>query len=459
MSNTTAFAEYESRKARLAEQILRSGGIRLDKKTSNLFRRRTATRENLLSVHDFNHVLSINKEEGWADVEGMTTYEEFVKETLKYGFMPAVVPQLKTITVGGAVSGVGIEATSFRYGLVHETVLEVEILLADGATIVCNSRHNADLFYGFPNSYGTFGYALRLRMKLIPVKPFVKIEHTHFDDTRSYFSALEKVCRAARHDFVDGTIFGADEMYITTGTFVDTAPNCSDYTYMDIYYKSIRTKNIDYLSAHDFIWRWDTDWFWCSDAFGAQRPLIRKIFGKKRLNSATYWKISNVAQRHPFIVSMANRFVRKENVIQDVDIPIENAPRFAEFFLRDIGITPIWICPIGAYQTSATSPSSISSSSSSGSRYPLYPINPTKLYINFGFWSTVTSDKEPGHYNRLVEQKVSELGGIKGLYSDSFYTREDFWKIYGKQAYDVLKQKYDPQGKLKELYEKCVERK
>ena len=36
--------------------------------------------------------------------------------------MPAVVPQLKSITLGGAVAGVGIEATSFRYGLVHDTI-------------------------------------------------------------------------------------------------------------------------------------------------------------------------------------------------------------------------------------------------------------------------------------------------------------------------------------------------
>jgi FAD/FMN-containing dehydrogenase len=119
--------DYESRKARLSEQMRRAGGVRLGKKTSNLFRARAAAaRQDELSVRDFSHVLSVNIKEGWADVEGMTTYEKFVDETLNYGLMPAVVPQLKTITVGGAVAGVGIEATSFRYGLVHETVLEMD---------------------------------------------------------------------------------------------------------------------------------------------------------------------------------------------------------------------------------------------------------------------------------------------------------------------------------------------
>ncbi len=70
-----------------------------------------------------------------ADVEGMTTYEAFVDETLRHGLLPTVVPQLKTITVGGAVSGVGIESSSFRYGLVHETVEEMEILTGNGRIV------------------------------------------------------------------------------------------------------------------------------------------------------------------------------------------------------------------------------------------------------------------------------------------------------------------------------------
>ena len=102
-----------------------------------------------------------------ADVEGMITYEALVDETLRYGLLPAVVPQLKTITVGGAVSGLGIESSSFKFGLVHETIEEMEILLGNRRLVTCSCR-NPDLFFGFPNSYGTLGYALRLTVRLIP---------------------------------------------------------------------------------------------------------------------------------------------------------------------------------------------------------------------------------------------------------------------------------------------------
>jgi hypothetical protein len=56
----------------------------------------------------------------------------------------------------------------------------------------------------------------------------------------------------------------------------------------------------------------------------------------------------------------------------------------------------------------------------------------------------------------MVERKVAELGGIKSLYSDSYFPRDEFRAIYGGAEYDALKARYDPEGRLPGLYEKCV---
>ncbi|MCL4801153.1 MAG: FAD-binding protein, partial [Burkholderiales bacterium] len=79
-------------------------------------------------------------------------------------------------------------------------------------------------------------------------------------------------------------------------------------------------------------------------------------------------------------------------------------------------------------------------------------------YVNFGFWDVVRPDEPhpPGHFNRLVERKVHELGGIKSLYSDSYFTPEEFWATYDRAAYAALKAKYDPGRVFKDLYEKTV---
>jgi FAD/FMN-containing dehydrogenase len=391
-------------------------------------------------------VLAIEPSAGWVEAEGMVTYEALTAACLARGVMPAVVPQLKTITLGGALAGVGIESSSHRYGLVHDTVLEFDVLLADGRVVTCRpDNEHAALFYGFPNSYGTLGYALRVKAKAVPVKPYVHLTHLGFSNAKEFFAELGKRLDARAADFVDGTVFSPEKLFITLGRFADEAPYTSDYTYENIYYRSIAEKREDYLSIHDYIWRWDTDWFWCSKNVLAQNGFFRRfVFGKDRLGSRQYTKIMRWNSR----VGITRKIERviglhSESVIQDVDLPLARAAEFFDFYAREIALWPQWICPIGAQRHAG--------------RFSLYPVK-NEWYVNFGFWDVkrTRAAHPPGHFNRMIERKVVELGGIKSLYSDSFFPREEFERHYGGEAYARLKAKYDPQGAFPQLYDKCV---
>ena len=57
---------------------------------------------------------------------------------------------------------------------------------------------------------------------------------------------------------------------------------------------------------------------------------------------------------------------------------------------------------------------------------------------------------------RLIETKVRELEGHKSLYSTSYYSKEEFGRLYNEGDYRQLKARYDPLCKLKNLYDKCV---
>jgi len=437
---------YAAKRDALAARLRQgTGPVALRKETSNLFRDRAAGAKRHLDVRAFRDVLAVDREAGFVESEGMATYETLVATCLAHGVMPAIVPQLKTITLGGAVAGVGIEATSHRHGLVHETALELEVLTGDGRILVCTpDNEHADLFFGFPNSYGTLGYALRVRAGTVPVKPYVRVEHLPFRDPEAFFAELERRCRADDADFIDGTVFAPDRLFLTLGRFVDQAPYTSDYTYERIYYRSIPERGEDWLTVHDFIWRWDTDWFWCSKNLLAQNPLVRRLYGRSRLGSRTYTRIMRWNSRLGLLRRLERlRGLHSESVIQDVDIPVARAAEFLRFFAREIRIWPTWICPIGP--------------SANTSRFPLYPMQ-RELYVNFGFWDVIRSRQAhpPGHFNRMIEQQAVALGGIKSLYSDSFFPEQEFARLYGGEAYRALKAKYDPAGALPTLYEKCV---
>ena len=444
-------SKHQAKLDRLLASV-RSGSaeIGLAKKTSNLFRDRVrnedASARPKVDLSGFNEVVRVDVAAGAVEAEGMTTYARLVDETLAHGVMPCVVPQLKSITLGGAAAGVGIEASSFKYGLAHETLLAIDVLLADGTVAHCTPENeHRDLFYGFPNSYGTLGYALKLTTKTVPVKPYVGVQHLRHRNPALYFEHLAEHCRAKDADFIDGTVFSGKEMYITLGRFADSAPQTSDYTFEHIYYRSIREKETDHLTAYDFIWRWDTDWFWCSKNLYVQNPVVRRLVGRERLNSTTYTKVMRWNSKWGITRALTRLSGRHpESVIQDVDIPVERCAEFLKFFLEEIGIVPVWVCPIQAWDAK--------------NDFVLYRYDPGKIYVNFGFWDVVRDREErpAGYYNRKVEQKVAALGGIKSLYSDSYYPEDEFWRIYNKPSYDALKRRYDPQGRFKTLYQKCV---
>ena len=426
--------------------------VRLAKKTSNLFRPRQRTAVAGLDVRAFDGVIEVDPDSRTADVQGMTTYEHLVDATLPYGLMPLVVPQLKTITLGGAITGLGIESSSWRNGMPHESVLEQDVMTGAGEVLTARPEgDHADLFHGFPNSYGTLGYALRARIELEAVKPYVHLRHLRFGRIEDLVDTLASACSSGSHDgesldFVDGCVFSPDESYLTLGSWADEAPYTSDYTRMDIYYRSIQSRREDWLTVRDYLWRWDTDWFWCSRAFGAQKRWVRRIAGPRYLRSDVYWRVKALEDRyHPKarIDRLMGRPPR-EDVIQDIEVPVERLAEFVEGFQREVPISPFWLCPLRQRDPEAD--------------WELYRLDPSALYVNVGFWSSVplAEGMDPAHHNRWVEDEVDRLGGRKSLYSTAFYDEERFWQIYNGPAYDALKARYDPDRRLLDLYQKCV---
>jgi FAD/FMN-containing dehydrogenase len=430
-----------------------------------------------LDVSAFRRVLSVDPRSRTAVTGGMTTYEDLADATLRHDLMPLVVPQLKTITIGGAVTGLGIESSSLRSGMPHESVLEMEILTGDGRVITATPGGEHDALYrGFPNSYGTLGYALSLTIELEPVRPFVHLRHFRFGSPEACMDAVAAIAadgsyQGHRADFVDGTAFGLDELYLTVGSFSDVAPWRSDYTRARVYYQSIRGPHEDFLTIRDYLWRWDTDWFWCSRPFGVQRPVIRRLWPRRYRRSDVYRKLVALDRRHGLSAALNARrgAPRHEDVIQDVEIPVERGAEFLRTFAAGVGMSPVWMCPL---RLRGAGPGGrlpgISRDDGPGGRlpgmsradppWPLYPLEPDRVYVNFGFWGTVPlpPGKADGYYNRLVEETVTGLGGHKGLYSTSFYPEEEFWALYNGPAYAALKAEYDPAGRLAGLYEKCV---
>jgi FAD/FMN-containing dehydrogenase len=458
VSQVVGRAAHEEAVARLRasyDAIPAGAPVRLAKRTSNLFRSRSSVGTPGLDVSGLGGVVSVDARpdgSATADVQGMCTYEDLVDVTLPRGYIPLVVPQLRSITLGGAVTGLGIESTSFRNGLPHESVLEMDVLTGSGEVVT--TRPGDDLFDAFPNSYGSLGYATRLRVELEKAPGYVDLRHLRFDDLDALAKAVEVIVEQGEHDGVrvdglDGVVFEPGEAYLTLATWREVSTSSttrtSDYTGMQPYFRSLQQRETDTLTMYDYLWRWDTDWFWCSGAFGLHDPRVRRLWPRRWRRSDVYHKLVGLESRFG-VVARLDRVRGKpprERVIQDIEVPVAQTPAFLRWFDEHIGMRPVWLCPLRATRA-----------------WPSYPLEPQATYVNVGFWGTVPIEPgaADGDRNRAVEARVTELGGHKSLYSDAYYDRETFERLYGVENQRKVKQQTDPEDRLTGLYEKAVNR-
>jgi FAD/FMN-containing dehydrogenase len=110
---------------------------------------------------------------------------------------------------------------------------------------------------------------------------------------------------------------------------------------------------------------------------------------------------------------------------------------------------PVWLCPLRLREVEGRART-----------WPTYPLRPGTTYVNIGFWGTVPvgEDAHEGPLNRAIEATVHALGGHKSLYSEAFYEREVFDRLYDGDNLERIREQYDPAGRLTGLYDKAVGR-
>lgn len=437
---------YEQRKTRIIEACANTNGsFRIHKgSSSNLFRYgpRKQQGETTISLADFNHVLSLDANSATVETEGLVTYEQLVNYTLAQGFLPTVSPELKHITVAGAIVGIGIESTCFRHGFVHDGLLEADVLLSDGRVVTCRpDNENADLFFGLPNSYGTLGYILKAKIRLIPAQAYVCIENTRHDSIASYLNSLSQAIQDPSNDFVEGLFYSNQELYLTASRMCEQAPEVVDIYREHIYYKLLRQNGTLYLPTFDYIFRYDPDWFW-NVPEGGIYDLLRHYGPMSLRNSGFYYRyrlFSNALERCLGL----NQRSDQEPLIQDWQLPWDAAAEFVQFISDNVDIQDQpWIAgPIVTPNTPTN-----------------YPIRANSLYLNVGCYCSAKKPRADVeyHYTRILDQKCFELGGIKMLYSSTFLESKEFDQLYNGGAYAALKAKYDAQGRAPTLFEKAV---
>ena len=351
-----------------------------------------------------------------------------MEATLARGLVPITVPELKTITVGGAVAGCSIESMSFRHGGFHDTCLEYEVITARGEILACTPENeNRLVFQMVHGTFGTLGIISKLKFKLIPAKPYVRVVYEKFTTLREYQAAITRYAEDVDVDFMDGIIHSPEHYILSIGRFTEQAPYTNRYDWMKTYYKSTASRKEDFLRTPDYFFRYDRG--------------VTNVHPKSVVGRFVLGKFMDSSQ----LLKLANKFHRllssdKPPVILDVFIPFSKAGLFFEWYNREFNFYPLWCVPyrrVHDYEWILPE---------------YYARIKDYMFLDIAIYGMEQSDGK--NYYRMMEEKLIELGGIKTLISHNYYSEGEFWGVWNKGNYDTVKAKTDPDNIFRDLYSK-----
>jgi FAD/FMN-containing dehydrogenase len=381
-----------------------------------------------IDISDLTAIIDIDPVARTCTAESGVTFVDLVAATQRHGLVPIVVPELKTITIGGAVSGCSIESMSFRYGGFHDTCLEYEVITADGEVLTCTPENSRSLiFQMIHGAFGTLGILAKLKFRLVPAKEFVCLEYEHYRTLADYRAAIRCHFEAQDIDFMDGIIHAPDHLVLCTGRFADQAPYTNRYDWTKVYYQSTAQRKEDYLRTPDYFFRYDRGVTNVHPKSWVGRLLLGKLFGSQQ--------VLRIADKANFLFK-----TDKPTVILDVFLPFSKVPEFLAWWERELGFFPLWCVPykrVRDYEWLDTS---------------FYSSLDDQLFLDLAIYGMEQKDERNVH--RMIEEKLRELGGMKTLISHNYYSRDEFWSIWNKPNYDRVKQQTDPRNLFRDLYSK-----
>jgi decaprenylphospho-beta-D-ribofuranose 2-oxidase len=120
----------------------------------------------VLQTSSLDKILFIDKDTGICKVESGVKFEDLLKESMKIGWTPAVVPGSRTITLGGALAFDIHGKNHFIEGSFSNTIQEFELLGPNGKREIINRENNSELFKFTVGGMGLSGIVLNLTIQL-----------------------------------------------------------------------------------------------------------------------------------------------------------------------------------------------------------------------------------------------------------------------------------------------------
>jgi delta24-sterol reductase len=386
--------------------------------------------------------------------------------------MPLVVMEFPGITVGGGFSGASGESTGWREGSFDCSIDEVEMILGNGEiTRAKQGGTNSDLFNGARCTLGTLGVITLLKVRLTQAKDAVNLVYHHTASVEKSISRLADMCGndTSEIDLIEAIQYNMEQGVIITGRHISSTDAVARKTpfqrfdraidpWFYMHAKETSESYAEIVPTQSYLFRHDRGAFWSGELF-------IKYLGLPN-NRLVRCLVNPVTKARAIYKGMSSTDSADGAIIQDLLLPVDTSEAFVEYVNEELGIWPLWICPIRKkangkenvgwpfYKTKTQSAAAKSSDDGKAT----VSEEKDEMTFNFNVWNP--TDATPSVFrktNRRLEEKLRELGGMKVPYAANFYTEEEFWALYDRPKYEELRKKWHAEV-LPNMYDKVCRR-
>jgi delta24-sterol reductase len=408
-----------------------------------------------LNLHD---ILELNEEALTIRVEPMVNMADITRYLVPKGYALAVQVEMDDLTVGGLCMGVGIEASSHRYGFLYETITEFELVIANGNVIKASEKEHKELFRSLPWSHGTLGFLVGVTLKIVKIKPYIKLTYHPFHSLEELSAAFKKYTEEGPlPTFLEGLQFSKEEGVLMTGNFDDGASmtrlNKINNYYKPWFYEHVKSflstgKGVEWIPVRAYFHRHTPSvFFQLKDLIPfANQAWYRYLFSWLGAPKVSLMKFSMTKELRKR--AFANR------VAQDILIPVEDMEEAIRMVDTDYNIYPVWLCPVklvdyGDQQGVIPRPKNKKVGKNFG------------MYIDIGIYGIPTAVKNQrkwssAYHGRKLEKFNIDKGGFQMLYADIFMTRKEFEHMFNLNLYKKVRKDYGADKVFPDIYTKVI---
>lgn len=411
---------------------------------------------------DLFDILELDEENFAVTVEPMVTVGDITHYLIPKGYTLAVTLEIADATLGGLAMGTGMTTHSHKVGLYHESVVSYTVVLSDGSLVKATQEENTDLYRALPWSHGSLAFLVALTLKIVKIKPYIKMRYISIEGQQNYCNAIRKYCGAEKDsfdisDYVEATVFARDKAVVMLGEYSDYDPslpvNHVARWYKPWFYKYTETmlqqgEHTELIPLREYLLRHNRAIFWVVESmipFG-NHPLFRLFFGWLLPPKPAFLKFSTTPGVRAYTFT--------KQVFQDIVLPIKELEKQIDISEKLFDLYPLLIYPCRIYDHGPHS-----------GQITLRNRDYIVLGTDYAMYNDLGVYGVPGHINkkkpynpvramRKIEEFTRNVGGWSFLYADIFMARDEFEEMFDLALYERVRRKYHAENAFPHLYDK-----